>query len=68
MVDPAQSLFLFLETLWQRLAFHKLHPGFDIRSYMSLPMNLVIEMGGTEAMPDDWYMAAKPHGEPGDAP
>jgi hypothetical protein len=35
-IDPAHLLLLFLTTLWQRISTHRLHPGFDIRTYMSL--------------------------------
>jgi hypothetical protein len=35
-VDPAKALFLFMHRLWCDLETHKLHPGFDIRSYMSM--------------------------------
>jgi hypothetical protein len=34
-VDPAKALFLFMYRLWDDLQMHHLHPGFDIRSYMS---------------------------------
>lgn len=44
LVDPAKSLFLFLNRLWFDLQSHKLHPGFDIRSYMSSIMDAVIEV------------------------
>jgi hypothetical protein len=43
-IDPAQSLLLFLTTLWQRLSTHRLHPGFDIRTYMSLQQASVVEV------------------------
>jgi hypothetical protein len=45
-VDPAKALFLFLYRLWTDLQSHKLHPGFDIRSYMSTILGTVIEAGG----------------------
>lgn len=35
LVDPAKALFMFLQRLWFDLEIHQLHPGFDIRSYMS---------------------------------
>ncbi len=41
-VDPAKSLFLFLETLWQMLWQLPRHPGFDIRSYMDADLGEVI--------------------------
>lgn len=47
LVDPAKSLFMFLQRLWFDLETHKLHPGFDIRSYMSTVLGTVIEV------PDD---------------
>lgn len=34
-IDPAKSLFFFLNRLWSDLEQHQLHPGFDVRSYMS---------------------------------
>ena len=43
-IDPAHSLLLFLDTLWQRLSTHSLHPGFDIRTYMSLQQASVVEV------------------------
>ncbi len=43
-IDPANSLFLFLETLWKRLSTHRLHPGFDIRTYMSWQQASVVEV------------------------
>jgi hypothetical protein len=43
-VDPAKSLFLFLEHLWTRISTHPLHPGFDIRSYMNEELDRVIQM------------------------
>jgi hypothetical protein len=43
-VDPAKSLFLFMQRLWFDLQDHKLHPGFDIRSYMSTVLGTVIEV------------------------
>ncbi len=45
LVDPAKSLFLFLTRLWFDLQTHQLHPGFDIRSYMSAVLDTVIEVG-----------------------
>jgi hypothetical protein len=43
-VDPAKSLFLFLELLWTRLSTHPLHPGFDIRSYLDEELGKVIQV------------------------
>ncbi|MEZ7195382.1 DUF6602 domain-containing protein [Pseudodesulfovibrio karagichevae] len=34
LVDPAKVLTFFLEKLWVRLHGHRIHPAFDIRSYM----------------------------------
>jgi hypothetical protein len=42
LVDPAKSLFIFLQRLWFDLQVHDLHPGFDIRSYMSTVLGTVI--------------------------
>ena len=47
-VDPVKVLFIFLETLWQRLWQHRLHPGFEIRSYLTLAMSTIIDLGGVE--------------------
>lgn len=44
LVDPAKSLFMFLQRLWFDLETHQLHPGFDIRSYMSTVLGTVIEV------------------------
>jgi len=44
LIDPAKSLFLFLEQIWVNLSHHKLHPGFDIRSYMSKSMDVIIKV------------------------
>jgi hypothetical protein len=43
-IDPAKALFLFLQRLWFDLEHHNLHPGFDIRSYMSTILGTVIEV------------------------
>jgi len=43
-VDPAKALFMFLHRLWVDLDHHSLHPGFDIRSYMSTVLGTVIEV------------------------
>jgi hypothetical protein len=43
-VDPAKALFLFMQRLWFDLQDHKLHPGFDIRSYMSTVLGTVIQV------------------------
>jgi len=44
LVDPAKSLFLYLETLWALLWTHRIHPGFDIRSYLSEELDRVVEI------------------------
>jgi len=44
MIDPAKSLFYFLEQLWIRLSDHRLHPGFDIRSYLDDELGIVVEV------------------------
>ncbi len=44
LVDPAKSLFLFLQRLWFDLEQHQLHPGFDIRSYVGTELGTVIEV------------------------
>ena len=46
-IDPAKTLFIALERLWQRLSQHHIHPGFDIRSYMNDSMGSirVVESG-----------------------
>lgn len=41
-IDPAKVLFIFLETLWQNISNSEIHPGFDIRSYISSRMNIII--------------------------
>lgn len=41
-IDPAKALFLLIHRLWCDLETHKLHPGFDIRSYMSMMLGTVI--------------------------
>ncbi len=41
-VDPAKSLFLFLETLWTMLEQSPRHPGFDIRSYIDDDLGSII--------------------------
>ena len=43
-VAPATALFMFLHRLWVDLDHHSLHPGFDIRSYMSTVLGTVIEV------------------------
>jgi hypothetical protein len=42
-VDPAKVLLHFLETLWNRVSTHDIHPGFDIRSYMSESLGTVVD-------------------------
>jgi hypothetical protein len=51
LVDPAKVLFLFLCRLWSDLEVHKLHPGFDIRSYMSTVLGSVIPVGNDLVFP-----------------
>ena len=41
-VDPAKSLFMFLQDLWFDLETHKLHPGYDIRSYTSAVLGTIL--------------------------
>ncbi len=41
-VDPAKSLFMFLQDLWFDLETHKLHPGYDIRSYTSAILGTIL--------------------------
>ena len=43
-VDPAKALFMFLQRLWFDLQAHNMHPGFDIRSYMSNSLGSIIEL------------------------
>ncbi len=47
-VDPAKVLLFFLESIWRLLSTHRLHPGFDIRSYMSYAMDVFFDMGRVE--------------------
>ena len=47
-IDPAKALLFFLESIWTSVSTHRLHPGFDIRSYMSYTMNVFLDMGGVE--------------------
>ncbi len=56
LVDPAKTLFMFLEHLWHYLLDAKLHPGFDIASYLTVPMMSSLPAGGVAEMPSDWYM------------
>ena len=49
-IDPAKVLLTFLETLWQRLWQHHLHPRFDIRSYMSYQMSSFVDLGSKEEL------------------
>ncbi|MEX5552036.1 DUF6602 domain-containing protein [Pseudomonas pergaminensis] len=44
LVDPAKALFIFLQRLWDDLRTHRLHPGFDIRSYLSPILGSVIHV------------------------
>lgn len=52
LIDPVKVLFTFLETLWQSLWEQKLHPGFDIRTYLSSYMDTFLDMGGQEEFPE----------------
>ena len=52
-VDPAKSLFMFMQRLWFDLEAHSLHPGFDIRSYMSTVLGTVIEIPNELVFKDD---------------
>jgi hypothetical protein len=47
-IDPAKVLLFFLESIWTSVSTHRLHPGFDIRSYMSYAMDVFLDMGGVE--------------------
>jgi len=47
-IDPAKALLVFLESIWKSVSTHRLHPGFDIRSYMSYAMDVFLDMGGKE--------------------
>lgn len=47
-VDPAKALFMFLQRLWFDLEEHHLHPGFDIRSYMSAVLDTAIEVSNED--------------------
>jgi hypothetical protein len=47
-IDPAKVLFLFLETLWNRVSDHSIHPGFDIRTYMSETMGTIVDYDAME--------------------
>lgn len=53
LVDPAKSLFMFLQRLWFDLETHSLHPGFDIRSYMSAVLGTAIEVPNELLYKDD---------------
>jgi Domain of unknown function (DUF6602) len=57
LVDPAKTLFLFLEMLWKRVSGHRVHPGFDIRTYMSGAMDFAYNVGSDTPMPENYYMA-----------
>jgi hypothetical protein len=56
-IDPAKSLFLLLETLWQFVADSEVHPGFDIRSYLSHSMSRIMTVNRVHEAPLDWYAA-----------
>lgn len=47
-IDPAKVLLFFLESLWVSVSTHRIHPGFDIRSYMSDSMDVFLDMGSVE--------------------
>lgn len=47
-VDPVKALFLFLESLWQVLSSARIHPGFDIRSYMGNALGIVVDANDYE--------------------
>jgi hypothetical protein len=53
LVDPAKALFMFLQRLWFDLETHELHPGFDIRSYMSTLLGTAIEVPNDMIYKDD---------------
>lgn len=57
MVDPAKSLFLFLESIWQFLSDSRVHPGFDIRSYLSRSMDRIMVVDRVCEAPPNWYAA-----------
>jgi hypothetical protein len=58
LIDPAKALFIFLQQLWADLEQHNLHPGFDIRSYMSTVLGNVIEVPNEFVFPE-LYAARK---------
>ncbi|HDI51216.1 MAG TPA: hypothetical protein ENF45_01175 [Bacteroidetes bacterium] len=47
-IDPAKALLFFLESIWVSVLEHRLHPGFDIRSYMSYAMDVFLDMGSVD--------------------
>lgn len=59
LIDPAKSLCLFLETLWQFLSDSKVHPGFDIRSYLSRSMDRILTVDRVMEAPANWYAAPR---------
>jgi len=60
LIDPAKALFIFLQRLWFDLEQHELHPGFDIRSYMSAVIGTVIDVTNQDIYPEVY---AKKHPE-----
>ena len=50
-VDPAKTLFLFMNRLWFDLENHPLHPGFDIRSYTSRVLGTVMNVNNEQIYP-----------------
>lgn len=44
-VSPVRTLFWFLQFIWNSLSEHRLHPGFDIRAYVSPTMDRFLDAG-----------------------
>jgi hypothetical protein len=44
---------LFVQRLWCDLDSHSLHPGFDIRSYMSMVLGTVISVSNEMLYPPE---------------
>jgi len=59
-IDPAKSLVLILETMWQFIGDSEVHPGFDIRSYLSQSMSRILTIDRVHEAPQDWYAAPRP--------
>lgn len=55
-IDPAKVLFMFLEDVWGVVSQARLHPGFDIGSYLTIPLMTALPAGDVAEMPADWYM------------